>query len=77
MIIYQRKIESKIQSLLFKNKMIAILGPRQSGKTTLSKKLVNQYGDDGEYFDCQINEVREYFKVGEPKTLLKLVKNKK
>lgn len=77
MIIYQRKIESKIQSLLFKNKMIAILGPRQSGKTTLSKKLVNQYGNDGEYFDCQINDVRKYFKVGEPKTLLKLIKDKK
>jgi len=77
MIIYQRTIESKIQALLFKNKMISILGPRQSGKTTLSKKLVSQYGNDGEYFDCQINEVRKFFRVGDPKMLLELVKNKK
>ena len=69
MIIFQRKIESKIQSLLFKGKMIAILGPRQSGKTTLSKKIISQYRENGAYFDCQINDVRKHFEVGNPKAL--------
>lgn len=77
MIIYKRKIESKIQSLLFKGKMVSILGPRQSGKTTLSKKIVGQYGEDGAYFDCQINEVRKHFEVGDPDILFELVKGKK
>ena len=77
MIIYKRKIESKIESLLFKGKMIIILGPRQSGKTTLSKKIISKYGDKGQYFDCQIANVRNHFVVGNPDALLPLVKNKK
>lgn len=77
MIIFKRKIESKIESLLFKGKMISILGPRQSGKTTLSKKIISKHGESGAYFDCQTNEVRNYFKVGDPNLLLKLVKDKK
>ncbi|MES2023781.1 MAG: ATP-binding protein [Patescibacteria group bacterium] len=77
MIIYKRQIESKIESLLFKGRMIAILGPRQSGKTTLSKKIISQYGNDGAYFDCQINDVREHFIVGKPNALLSLIKGKK
>lgn len=77
MIIYKRKIESKIESLLFKGKIVSILGPRQSGKTTLSKKIVSQHKDDGAYFDCQINEVRKHFIVGDPDILFELVKDKK
>ena len=77
MIIFQRTIESKILSLLFKDRMIAILGPRQSGKTTLSKKIIEAYGNDGAYFDCQISSVRDHFIVGDPHALYDLVKEKK
>ena len=57
--------------------MIVILGPRQSGKTTLSKKLIKDFGDKAAYFDCQLAETREHFVLSEPKKLLPLVKNKK
>lgn len=77
MLIFQRIIEAVILRSLFKGKMIAILGPRQSGKTTLAKKLVDPYGAGGAYWDCQLAEVRKHFVVGKPDELLPLVKGKK
>lgn len=59
MILFQRKIEEKIRRFLFQNSMIVILDPRQSGKTTLAKKLIAEYQEDGAYYDCQLAEVRE------------------
>jgi predicted AAA+ superfamily ATPase len=77
MIIFKRDIEVKIHESLFKGKMIVLLGPRQSGKTTLTKKIVEQYGKEAEYFDCQLADVRKHFVVGKPDHLLELVKGKK
>jgi len=62
---------------LFKNKIIVIFGPRQSGKTTLSKKIVGDFGHDGAYFDCQLHEVRDCFVVGRPELLKSLIGDKK
>lgn len=77
MLIFQRTIEAVILSSLFKGKMIAILGPRQSGKTTLAKKLIRPHKEEGVYWDCQLAEVRKHFVVGKPDELLPLVKGKK
>jgi len=77
MIIFKRDIEPIIRKNLFKNKIIVILGPRQSGKTTLSKTIINDFGSDGEYFDCQTIEVRDAFIEGVPAKLKDLVGNKK
>jgi predicted AAA+ superfamily ATPase len=77
MIIFKRTLESRIKEALFKGRMISVLGPRQSGKTTLSKKIISNYGEAGAYYDCQLAEVRQHFVVGEPKQLLDLVKGKK
>jgi len=77
MIIFKRDIEKKIHSVLFRRSIIVILGPRQSGKTTLSKKLITEFGDEASYYDCQLAEVRKHFVVGEPDKLLPLTKGKK
>ena len=77
MIIFQREIEARIRELLFKKGMVIILGPRQSGKTTLSKKIIESFGAEGEYFNCEFDEVRRHFVLGEPDRLLELVKDKK
>lgn len=77
MIIFKRTIENRIIDSLFKNRMVSILGPRQSGKTTLAKKLIKEYGEQGAYYDCQLAEIRKYFVLGKPETLLPLAKNKK
>jgi predicted AAA+ superfamily ATPase len=39
----KRNIESKLQQMATKFPVIAITGPRQSGKTTLCKKLFSKY----------------------------------
>ncbi|MDP2586290.1 MAG: ATP-binding protein [Candidatus Komeilibacteria bacterium] len=75
--IFQRNIEPRIASVLFKRKMVVILGPRQSGKTTLAKKIIDAYGQQGAYYDCQLADIRTHFSLGEPKKLLPLTQNKK
>lgn len=75
--LFSRDIEPHIQSVLFKNKMVVILGPRQSGKTTLAKKIIDVYGGQGAYYDCQLAEIRQHFVVGRPEMLLSLTQNKK
>lgn len=77
MIIFQRTIEGVILDSLFKGRMIAILGPRQSGKTTLAKKIIHSYGSNGAYLDCQLSDVRKCFVIGKPEELLPLVQGKK
>ncbi len=45
---YQRIIQSDIESKLFQGKAIIVYGARQVGKTTLCKQLLNQY--DNTYY---------------------------
>ena len=75
--IFDRDIEPRIASILFKDKMVVILGPRQSGKTTLAKKIITEYGQQGMYYDCQLADVRAHFVLGKPDTLLPLTRDKK
>lgn len=75
--LFQRDLEQKISSVLFKGKMVVILGPRQAGKTTLSKKIIAAHGASAEYYDCQLADVRAHFVLGEPDTLLPLTRDKK
>lgn len=77
MIIFKRNIEERIKSQLFKKSMIVLYGPRQSGKTTLSKTIIKSFGVDGAYYDCQLAEIREHFVLGRPERLLPLTKNKR
>src|SRR3989338_959928 len=77
MIIFKRTIEEHIVSCLFKGKAILLFGPRQAGKTTLSKKLLEPFGDAGGYFNCELAAVRKHFVLGEPERLSELVAGKK
>ena len=77
MIIFNRKIEPKIKELLFKKRAILIFGPRQAGKTTLAKKILAEFENSGEYFNCEIAGVRKHFVIGEPAMLKNLVGDKK
>ncbi len=77
MTIFKRIIEEKIRENLFKNRAILIFGPRQAGKTTLAKRLLEPFGNEGSYFSCEIASVRKYFEVGKPELLKELVENKK
>ncbi len=75
MYIFKRKIEDKILKSLKKQGLVILLGPRQSGKTTLVKKIVKDL--NGEYFLCERADVRKYFVEGEPEKLKELVGDNK
>ena len=75
--IFNRDLEPRISSVLFKDKMVIILGPRQSGKTTLAKKIINKHGQRGAYYDCQLADIRACFMLGKPSALLPLTQDKK
>lgn len=74
---FKRHLAKNINERLFKGKMVILLGPRQSGKTTLSKEIIAPFGDSGAYFDCQLAEIRRHFVLGEPDRLLSLIGDKK
>lgn len=68
-----RDITPIIERWLFKNKIIIIYGARQVGKTTLVKKLLEKYGDSGNYFNCDIIHIRNSFNQQDPVTLKRIV----
>lgn len=76
MLIFKRLIEDKIKERFHKGRAILIFGPRQAGKTTLSKKLLEPYGEAGEYFNCELAAVRNNFELGQPELLKALVGKK-
>ena len=77
MTIFPREIEGKILERLFKNRAILIFGPRQAGKTTLSKKILESFGNEGGYFNCELALVRKSFVLGKPDDLYALIAGKK
>lgn len=52
----KRDLKKTIEQFLFKGKIIIVYGPRQVGKTTLVKELIEKYGDEDSYIDCEILE---------------------
>ncbi|MDP3957418.1 MAG: ATP-binding protein, partial [bacterium] len=76
MTLFKRKIEQDIRSRLFKGRAILLFGPRQAGKTTLSKKILKDYGERGEYYNCELVSVRQAFVPGKPELIKELVREK-
>jgi len=50
---YQRTIESNVKDDLFKGKIIIIYGPRQVGKTTMVRRILDGMEEKSLYIDCQ------------------------
>lgn len=59
MVNLRRKIEEKIREKLFKDKVIILYGARQVGKTTLSKKILSDFGEKGRYLNCELISVQQ------------------
>lgn len=75
--IFKRTIDNEIRRSLFQGRMISILGPRQSGKTTLSKSILSTYEKEGEYFNCELDEIRRNFQKGKPDLLKVMIGDKR
>ncbi|GAB1467595.1 ATP-binding protein [Candidatus Cloacimonadota bacterium] len=57
----ERTIEHSIRQRLFQDKAVVIIGPRQSGKTTLLKKIYRDYQDQADFYNCDETEVSRIF----------------
>ncbi len=66
---YERTIEKSIKESLFKGKIVIIYGPRQVGKTTLSKKILNDSGVKSLYIQADIASSRDLISRPEPEHL--------
>ena len=55
---FKRDIESSIRARLFETgKIIVLYGPRQVGKTTLAKEILESFDSVQGYFNCEDNSV--------------------
>lgn len=54
-----RTIEKSIKERLFKGKIIILYGARQVGKTTLSKRILADFGEEGNYLNCENISVQQ------------------
>lgn len=53
-----RYLQSRIESHLFKGKIIVLYGARQVGKTTLVKRLLENYSESADYYSCDEPDIR-------------------
>lgn len=64
-----RNIETTIKERLFQGKVVIVYGARQVGKTTLVKKILEDYPDDGQYFSCEKTSVQKGLESIEPEKI--------
>jgi uncharacterized protein len=69
-----RQIQPKVSSLLEQFPAVAILGPRQVGKTTLATTLANALGEQALYLDLELPSDRA--KLAEPELYLSQHENR-
>jgi uncharacterized protein len=67
----QRQIEPLIKKSLFKGKIIIIYGARQVGKTTLVKKIADEYGQSFGYLNCDEIDVLSQFQKADNSVALR------
>lgn len=77
MIFIPRINQKLIEKSLFKGKVAIVYGPRQVGKTTLAKKILEQYNNDGLYLNCEHLPVQQRLSVPDPERLKKYIGNYK
>lgn len=73
----QRSLEKVLNKRLFGGKVLIVYGPRQAGKTTLVKRLIESYGDTARFIDCELLENRELLRSRNSEELFSLVKGYK
>jgi len=75
--IIKRDIKERIESLLFRGRIIIIYGARQVGKTTLIKEIQKKFDKNSIYFNCDEPDIREAFTNRTSTELKNLIGNKK
>lgn len=73
----KRSLEKVLTERLFTGKVLILYGPRQAGKTTLVKRLVEPYGASARFIDCELLENRDLLRERSSEELFSLVKGYK
>jgi len=73
----QRSIENKIKEKLFKGKIIMLIGARQTGKTSLLKKIIAEYSEPSIWLNADEFDIKERFKNPTSTSLKALIGEKK
>lgn len=74
----QRQLEPVIKKSLFKGKIIIVYGARQVGKTTLVKKIAQDYGQAFGYLNCdEIDVLSQFQKADNSLALRQMMGNNK
>lgn len=73
----ERQILKSIENDLFKWKIIIIYWPRQVGKTTLSKIILEKFWENYSYFNCDEPDIREMLRNKTSTELKSIIWNKK
>ena len=72
MIYFERKIEPLIKSNLFKKSILILYGARQVGKTTLVKKILQDYDSiPSRYLNCDEADIQKLFLEADTSVALK------
>src|SRR3989338_4445365 len=69
----KRNLEKVLKNHLFKQNVLVLYGPRQSGKTTLIKEVVREFGDQVKFLDCELMENKEILSFKSSEQLFSLV----
>jgi uncharacterized protein len=72
-----RIIEDQIKLKLFKGKVITLIGARQTGKTSLLRKIAASYADEAIWLNGDEYDIRERFKNPTSNSIRALIGNKK
>jgi predicted AAA+ superfamily ATPase len=72
----QRIIQSPIERLLYKGKIVVIYGARQVGKTTLIRMIQEKYARESVYLNCDEPDIRESLREKTSTELQKLFGSK-
>ena len=73
----QRIIQNQIQEKLFQGKVITLIGARQTGKTSLLRKLLSNNSTDSIWLNADEFDIKERFKNPTSTSLKALIGNKK
>jgi predicted AAA+ superfamily ATPase len=72
-----RIIEQQIKDKLFKGKVITLIGARQTGKTTLLKKILHERLEDAIWLNADEYDIKSRFENPTSTSLKSLIGNKK
>ena len=73
----QRHLQPRIESWLFRGKVIILYGARQVGKTTLARRILSAFGAEGGYYNCEVQSVVAVLSKEEPVLLKKFIGEKR